>query len=82
MRLKVVQTGRQPLWKRVLRRALLKHVKHAKLGVSMAGRYRPELFGNHFNTSKQRALEGPSEWTFGERQLFAAFVSKLNGCSF
>jgi len=27
-------------------------------------------------------MRGPSEWTVGERELFAAFVSRLNQCQF
>jgi len=27
-------------------------------------------------------MRGPSEWTVGERELFAAFVSRLNQCVF
>ena len=28
------------------------------------------------------ALRGPSDWSEGERELFAAFVSALNQCPF
>ena len=28
------------------------------------------------------ALRGPSDWSEGERELFAAFVSSLNQCVF
>ena len=44
--------------------------------------YRPELFGKHFGASVQSCLRGPSEWSVGERELFAAFVSKTNQCPF
>ena len=44
--------------------------------------YRPELFGKHFDAADKRAMQGPSEWSVGERQLIAAFVSKLNHCAF
>jgi len=27
-------------------------------------------------------MRGPSAWTVGERELFAAFVSRLNQCLF
>ena len=30
----------------------------------------------------ERAMRGPSEWSFGERELFAGFVSLLNQCHF
>lgn len=44
--------------------------------------YRPKLFGRHYSACCQEALRGPSEWSVGERELFAAFVSKQNQCLF
>jgi hypothetical protein len=44
--------------------------------------YRPDLFGKHFSVCLHRALRGPSEWSVGERELFAAFVSQKNQCRF
>jgi len=44
--------------------------------------HRPEFFGGLFSKACQEALRGPSEWQVGERELFAAFVSKLNQCRF
>ena len=44
--------------------------------------YRPELFGRPFSETLDLAMRGPSEWSPGERELFAAFVSSLNQCPF
>ena len=44
--------------------------------------YRPEIFGRPFSVALDLAMRGPSEWTSGERELFAAFVSSLNQCPF
>jgi hypothetical protein len=44
--------------------------------------FRPELFGNRFNELTQEVMRGPSEWSVGERELFAAFVSERNRCEF
>jgi hypothetical protein len=44
--------------------------------------YRPELFGRPFSDAVDVALRGKSDWTVGERELFAAFVSSLNQCPF
>lgn len=44
--------------------------------------YRPEFFGAPFSAATQAALRGPSAWSVGERELFAAFVSRLNRCRF
>ena len=44
--------------------------------------YRPELFGRPFSDTLELAMHGPSDWTVGERELFAAFVSSINQCPF
>ena len=50
--------------------------------IGMALRYRPELFGAPFSEMLQQVMRGPSEWSVGERELFAAFVSVQNQCPF
>jgi hypothetical protein len=42
--------------------------------------YRPEFFGKWFADWLHPLMRGPSGWTVGERELMAAFVSKLNQC--
>jgi hypothetical protein len=43
--------------------------------------YRPAFFGAAFSALVDEALHQPSaHWTQGERELFAAFVSRLNAC--
>jgi hypothetical protein len=44
--------------------------------------YRPEFFGKPFCDLGHVVLRGPSDWTVGERELFGAFTSKLNACTF
>jgi len=44
--------------------------------------YRPEIFGRPFSDALDLAMRGPSDWSAGERELFAAFVSSLNQCPF
>jgi len=40
------------------------------------------LFGRPFSAALDAAMRGPSEWSPGERELFAGFVSSLNQCPF
>jgi hypothetical protein len=44
--------------------------------------YRPELFGAPYTSLLQDIMRGPSEWSVGQRELFAAFTSRLNQCLF
>jgi hypothetical protein len=44
--------------------------------------YRPHLFGRPHSVHTQAVMRGPSEWSIGERELFAAFVSRRNQCLF
>jgi hypothetical protein len=50
--------------------------------ISLALRYRPDLFGKPYSELLQEVMKGPSEWTEAERELFAAFVSVRNQCPF
>jgi hypothetical protein len=45
-------------------------------------RYRSDLFGRPFSAALQQIMRGPSDWSPGERELFAAFVSAQNQCPF
>jgi hypothetical protein len=51
-------------------------------GVMKTLLYRPETFGRPYSAAVDRAMRGPSEWSAGERELFAAFTSLLNQCPF
>ena len=44
--------------------------------------FQQSFFGTPFNELMQEVMRGPSEWTVGERELFAAFVSERNRCEF
>ena len=45
-------------------------------------RYRPEFFGGLMSPLFQSAMRGPSDWSVGDRELMAAFVSRVNSCEF
>jgi len=44
--------------------------------------YRPEFLARRLNPVCQHVMRGKSAWSVGERELFAAFVSRLNQCLF
>ena len=52
------------------------------LGVLKTLHYRAELFGRPYSDALDLAMRGESDWSPGERELFAAFVSSLNQCVF
>jgi len=45
-------------------------------------RYRKNFFGAPQTAHTQAVMRGPSSWSVGEREIFAAFVSRLNQCHF
>jgi hypothetical protein len=44
--------------------------------------YRKDFFGGKWSELTQQVMRGPSEWSFGEREVFAAMVSRFNQCVF
>ena len=58
------------------------HAPPEALGVIKTLLYRPDRFGGPFSDELDRVMRGPSDWTAGERELFAAFTSLLNQCHF
>ena len=81
MRLSVVDNGHAPEQAAVLAK-IRERSGHEPLGVVKTLMYRPELFGLPFSEALEDAMRGESEWTPGERELFAAFTSLLNQCPF
>ena len=51
-------------------------------GVIRTLMYRRPFFGGPQTALTQQVMRGPSEWSVGERELFAAFVSRVNQCPF
>ena len=81
MRLKKVESG-QSFLRRIKLKIMGLVLRHRAPDVLRATFYRPELFGKPFSTVLQQAMRGPSRWSDGERELFAAFTSRLNECPF
>src|SRR5258706_12000398 len=44
--------------------------------------YRPDFYGTPMKEFTHEAMRGPSTWSVGDRELMAAFVSKMNACAF
>jgi len=44
--------------------------------------YRRHFFGKHFARCLQEGMRNAQEWSVGEVEMFAAFVSNLNRCRF
>lgn len=44
--------------------------------------FRPAFFGKPYSAWLHEVMRGPSEWSVGERELFAAFTSHKNKCQF
>lgn len=80
MRLRRVHTGHR-LPDKLQLAAIRIFAGHAP-GVVRTLLYRKEYFGRPFSELTQQVMRGPSPWSVGEREIFAAFVSKLNQCVF
>lgn len=81
MRLAVVDSGHAAPEAEMLR-MIRERSGTEPLGVVKTLLYRPELFGEPFSVALDVAMRGPSEWSAGERELFAGFTSLLRQCPF
>jgi hypothetical protein len=45
-------------------------------------RYRSEFFGAAMGDLFQEVMRGPSSWSVADRELMAAYVSRVNACEF
>ena len=81
MRLRQVETGHR-IPQRLMLHAIRMFGRMEPPDVVKTGLYRREFFGKPYGALVQRVMRGPSEWTVGERELFAAFTSRLNQCPF
>jgi hypothetical protein len=81
VRLRCLQSGHR-LGSRLILRAAEGLLRTEMPDVVRAMLYRAEFFGRPFGALTQQLLRGPSEWSVGERELFAAYTSRLNQCLF
>jgi hypothetical protein len=80
MRLKKVHQGHRLPDKAML--GVMRIIMGHAPGVVRTLRYRKEFFGRPFSELTQQVMRGSSPWPVGEREIFAAFVSRLNQCVF
>jgi hypothetical protein len=80
MRLKNVERGHAP--SRLLYVVIRALSGYRAPDVVRTLRYRPAFFGAAHGAHTHEAMRGSSAWSVGERELFAAFVSRLNQCHF
>jgi len=81
MRLEILENGHRPLQKVILSFIRTISGGHAP-GPILVMSYRRELFGKQLAACFQEGMRGAKEWTLGEVELFAAFVSQLNECKY
>ena len=81
MRLEILENGHRPLQKMIL--GLMAATSGGYVpGPILVMSYRRELFGKYLASCLQEAMRGAKEWSLGEVELFAAFVSRLNECKY
>jgi hypothetical protein len=81
MRLEILNNGHALKMKAMF--AVMRLVSRQKVpDVVKTLMYRPDFFGNPLNECFQEAMRGESVWSVGDRELMAAYVSKVNECEF
>ena len=81
MRLQILEQGHRPLQKLII--SLIRATSEGLApGPMLVMSYRRELFGKYLSACLQEGMRSGSEWSVGEVELFAAFVSKLNACQY
>jgi hypothetical protein len=81
IRLGCLDDGHAPAEKAMLD-AIRERSGREPLGVVKTLLYRGEIFGTPFSEELDDVMRGPSEWSAGERELFAGLASQLNQCLF
>jgi hypothetical protein len=80
MHLEILKTGHSMLQKIQLR--ALGALSGRALDPVLMMSYRRNFFGKHWARCLQDGLRNGREWSVGEMEIFAAFVSSLNRCRF
>jgi hypothetical protein len=70
----------RPVQKLMLR--IFKRLLGDAPGPVLIASYNKPFFGNGWARCMKEGMRQGSEWSVGEVELFAAFVSRLNSCSY
>lgn len=81
MRLSILDAGHR-LGTKILFALIRAGSRHPVPGPVKLIMYRPDFFGAQLKKVTHEAMRGPSAWSVGDRELMAAFVSKLNECEY
>jgi uncharacterized peroxidase-related enzyme len=81
MRLEILNTGYPP-GIRILFRFIRLVSGFPLPDAARLGFYRPDFYGKLMRTFTHESMRGSSTWSVGDRELMAAYVSKLNECRF
>jgi hypothetical protein len=75
-----LEAGLRPLQKLVLR--VFKAMFGAAPGPVLVASYNKRFFGHLWAPCMKQGMRGATEWSVGEIELFAAFVSRVNSCGY
>ncbi len=81
MRLDILDNGHTPEQKLVFAQ-ILANPNGRVSGPMLTMSYRRDLFGKYIAECFQEAMRESTEWSIGDVELFAAFVSSLNECKY
>src|SRR4051794_39638881 len=81
MRLEILNTGYRPATK-LLFKLIRLFSGHPVPDAARVVFYRPDFYGARSKAFTHEAMRGPSAWSVGDRELMAAFVSKVNETQF
>ena len=81
MRLAILDSG-HGFWSKVLFAVIRTVSRQPVPDVIKLNLYRPDFYGTPMRVIAHEAMRGASQWSVGDRELMAAFVSKINECEF
>jgi uncharacterized peroxidase-related enzyme len=81
MRLEILNSGYRPTTK-VLFALIRLFSGHPVPDAARLVFYRPSFYGDRAKQFTHEAMRGPSDWSVADRELMAAYVSKVNGSPF